>query len=97
MKNKRGMGCATKGGGCVVKRKDVADAAEGVTPDMLEGMAEITGPMLGNVKSGPEEGVTPDMLKWMSNLSKRRQKTPTKRKGGKRLPFEPMVSRKGEK
>ena len=97
MKNKRGMGCATKDGGCVVKRKDVADAAEGVTPDMLEGMAEITGPMLGNVKSGPEEGVTPDMLKWMSNLSKRRQKTPTKRKGGKRLTFEPMVSGKGEK
>lgn len=91
------MGRATKGGGCVVRRAGGADAAEGVTPDMLKGMAKITAPMLGLVKSGPEEGVTPDMLKWMSEVSQRRQKTPTKRMGGKRLPFEPMTPRKGRK
>ena len=97
MKNKRGMGCATKGGGCVVKRSGGGDAAEGVTPDMLKGMGEITAPMLGLVESGPEEGVTPDMLKWMSKVAKRRQKTPTKKMGGKRLPFEPMTPQKEKK
>ena len=50
MKKNRGMGCATKGGGCVVKRAGVGSAAEGVTPDMLKWMSDVTKPMLRNHK-----------------------------------------------
>jgi len=80
MKSKRGMGSATRGGGCVVKRGGGTPpkgerAAEGVTPDMLKWMGGVTGPMLEK-----------PMLK------KSKPKT-MKTKSGRRLPLEPMIKR----
>lgn len=89
--SKRGMGAATKGGGCcmggmTVKKYADGSPKEGVTKDMLPWMSKEL-----NKKrySGPAEGVTKDMLPWMSKMSKA---TLTKKK--RKPPFEPMVPRK---
>ena len=89
--SKRGMGAATKGGGCcmggmTVKKYADGSPKEGVTKDMLPWMSKEL-----NKKSysGPAEGVTKDMLPWMSKMSKA---SSTKKK--RKPPFEPMVPRK---
>lgn len=69
MKSKRGMGSATKGGGCCApcepRKYATGSPEEGVTKDMLPWMSKANKyKQLSDEDSA--EGVTKDMLPWMS-------------------------------
>jgi len=81
MKSKRGMGSATRGGGCVVKRA-------GGTPPNGESAAEG----LGFLKGGRKEALSRLADITAPMLKKPKPKT-MKTKSGKRLPLEPMIKR----
>ncbi len=94
--NKRGMGAATKGGGCcmggmAVKKYAQGSPKEGVTKDMLPWMSKELGK---KNESSPKEGVTKDMLPWMSKEIGPKVTKGAKKPARRKPPFEPMVPRR---